>query len=656
MNRHIGINRMKNEFLESCRSGMALFVWKPLLRYGIIRHNMSAIQIGDVGMKKNIAILTMTAVAICTIPVYAESDEPMTFSSEDYEYTVDENGYATLTKYLGTDTDILVPDSIAGHIITGLRDSLFYVQQTEIQEIQLSRDIKDLGAYVFLSDTLQNITVDPENEYFTSVDGVLYIKDETEIAAYPIGREAEEYTIQDGVTAVGPYAFYAGRNLKKVDIPDTVTDIEKFAFIMCENMNSVDLPEGLKTIGENGFYSCNLSEIQLPDSLTQIGETAFNGNPITEITIPAGVTEIGDSPFMGTDLEKINVADENERYYQEDGVLFDREENALVCYPCKKTGPEYQIPEGVSCINTRAFTGNKELEKIVIPDSVTEIKDAGLSSCSNLKEANLPESITTLGRDIFSFDSELTSLYLPASLSSCDKEFLGGTKFTNIEIAPENTAMKEENHTIFTADGKTLIRHYDTSSVEYTVPDGVEEITNTGFESCKTLQSITLPDSVKIFGEYTFSVAMGLPKELVIYLSDNPEAKAYLDEKGITWKHVGENTGNSESDSVSVEYHDSVPNDVTGNWRLAIVDTSHFVTDYALNYYNMFCKDASEIHGIINWQNNTTTSINKAGNLLMLTVHQYVPGEENDAKLLYSGAVLSEYEIDMEIKAVTQIK
>ena len=606
-------------------------------------------------MKRKI-ILGIFAAVLLSIPVYAESDEPMTFSSEDYEYTVDENGYATLTKYLGTDTDIVVPDSIDGHIVTGLGDSVFYVQQTEIQNVQLSRDIKDLGAYVFLSDTLQNITVDPENEYFTSVDGVLYNKDETEIAAYPIGRPAEEYAIQDGVTTVGPYAFYAGRNLKKVDIPNTVTDIEKFAFIMCENMDSVDLPDGLKSIGENGFYSCNLSEILLPDSLTQIGETAFNGNPITEITIPAGVTEIGDSPFMGTDLERINVAEENERYYQEDGVLFDREENALVCYPCKKSGTEYQIPDGISCINTRAFTGNKELEKIVIPDSMTEIKDAGLSSCSNLKEASLPEGIATLGRDIFSFDSGLTSLYLPASLSDCDKEFLGGTKFTSIEIAPENAALKEENQTIFTADEKTLIRHYDTSSSEYTVPDGVEEITNTGFESCKNLQSITLPDSAKTFGEYTFSFAMGLPKELVVYLSDNPEAEAYLDEKGITWKHVEENADNSESDSVSVEYHDSVPNDVTGNWRLAIVDTSHFVTDYALNYYNMFCKDASEIHGIINRQDNTTTSINKAGNLLLLTVHQYVAGEENDAKLLYSGAVLSEYEIDMDTKAVTKIK
>ena len=183
-------------------------------------------------MRKSIPVfgVIVTAMLLLSMTVYAE-DEAMTFSSDEYEYTVDENGYATLTKYVGVDTDV-----------TGLGDSVFYVQQTEIRSIQLSRDIRDLGAYVFLSDTLQNITVDPENNYFTSIDGVLYSKDESEISAYPIGRTADEYMIQDGVTTIGSYAFYAGRNLKKVDIPDTVTDIEKFAFIMCENMDSLDLP------------------------------------------------------------------------------------------------------------------------------------------------------------------------------------------------------------------------------------------------------------------------------------------------------------------------------------------------------------------------------------------------------------------------------
>ena len=605
-------------------------------------------------MKKNIMILTVAATMICSVPVYAEVEEPKTFSSEEYEYAVDENGYATLTQYLGNDTGIVIPDSIDGHIVTGLSDGVFYVQQTEIQSIKLSRDIQDLGAYVFLSDTLQNITVDPENKYFTAIDGVLYSKDETEIAAYPIGKEAEEYKIQDGVTTIGSYAFYAGKNLKKVEIPDTVTDIERGAFILCDNLSFVELPEGLKTIGENGFYSCNLSEILLPESLTTIGEMAFSGNPITEITIPAGVSEIGNSPFMGTDLEIINVEEGNESYYQEKGVLFDRKENALVCYPRKKAGSEYRIPDGILRINTRAFTGNQELKEIIRPDSVMEIKEAGLSDCYNLKEAELPRNIKTLGKNVFSADSELTTLFIPASVTECDNDFLGGSRFSSIEIDPENTVLKEENHTIFSADGKTLLRHYDITSTEYTVPDGTEELSDTAFEGCSSLKSITIPDSVKNIGVYTFSPAMSLPKkELVVYLINNPEAEKCLDENGITWQSIGEKTDNS--DTVNVEYHDSVPNDVTGKWRLAIVNSDHFVTDYALNYYNSFCTDDSEIHGIINCQDQTTTTINKAGNILMLTVHQYVPGEENDAKLLYSGTVLSEYEINMDTGTVTQI-
>lgn len=105
-------------------------------------------------MRKSIPVfgVIVTAMLLLSMTVYAE-DEAMTFSSDEYEYTVDENGYATLTKYVGVDTDVAVPDSIDGHIVTGLGDSVFYVQQTEIRSIQLSRDIRDLGAYVFLSDT-----------------------------------------------------------------------------------------------------------------------------------------------------------------------------------------------------------------------------------------------------------------------------------------------------------------------------------------------------------------------------------------------------------------------------------------------------------------------------------------------------------------------
>jgi hypothetical protein len=39
---------------------------------------------------------------------------------------------------------------------------------------------------------LEKITVDPENQYYASKDGVLYTKDMKTVVAYPAGKKAKE--------------------------------------------------------------------------------------------------------------------------------------------------------------------------------------------------------------------------------------------------------------------------------------------------------------------------------------------------------------------------------------------------------------------------------------------------------------------------------
>ena len=51
---------------------------------------------------------------------------------------------------------------------------------TELESFHITKDVKSIGELVFLFCTqLTEITVDPDNKYFTSVDGVLYSKDKT---------------------------------------------------------------------------------------------------------------------------------------------------------------------------------------------------------------------------------------------------------------------------------------------------------------------------------------------------------------------------------------------------------------------------------------------------------------------------------------------
>lgn len=102
-------------------------------------------------------------------------------------------------------------------------------------------------------------------------------------------------------------------------------------------------------------------------------------------------------------------------------------------------------------------------------------------------------------------------------------------------------------------------------------------------------------------------------------------------------------------DDISVTYYNEVPNDVTGNWRLGVVYDSTDLKDYVVDYYNYFCRDDNEVHGIVNLGLGTTARISKVmPDTLDVTVMEYVDGEEHDADLLYSGAELERYWINME--------
>ena len=103
--------------------------------------------------------------------------------------------------------------------------------------------------------------------------------------------------------------------------------------------------------------------------------------------------------------------------------------------------------------------------------------------------------------------------------------------------------------------------------------------------------------------------------------------------------------GVSEEDisDLHIVYYDSVNNDVTGNWRLAVISENVDIQDYIFSYYQEYIKSDDEVHGIVNLDRNVTARINKIGGWLMVSEYDYVEGEEHDAKLLYSGTPLQSY-------------
>lgn len=115
---------------------------------------------------------------------------------------------------------------------------------------------------------LTQISVTGEGKY-SSADGVLFENGGKTLVAYPCGKTESTYSIPEGVTAVGRYAFYNIETLTKITLPST-----------------------LKTIGRRAFAWTGISEIVIPESVTEVGSEAFAGcKNLSSVTVKSGETE-----------------------------------------------------------------------------------------------------------------------------------------------------------------------------------------------------------------------------------------------------------------------------------------------------------------------------------------------------------------------------
>lgn len=160
------------------------------------------------------SFLTVVFVFLFSVIVYASSQ------TEGFEYIINDDNRATLTKYIGIEKKVVVPAEIDGHKVFAT-EGTFY-----------------------------------ENDF------------------------VEEVVISDGIEEIGPDTFSCCKNLRTVKIADTVSSLGRYAFRESA-IEKIKLPESVRNIGTACFLGCvDLAYVKTNAEKLKIAPYAFGGSGI----------------------------------------------------------------------------------------------------------------------------------------------------------------------------------------------------------------------------------------------------------------------------------------------------------------------------------------------------------------------------------------
>ena len=269
----------------------------------------------------------------------------------DYSYEILNDGTLRLYQYEGTDTNIVVPDTIDGRKVTVLGNSTFQycTQASDIESVTLPDslttieknafynceklksvtippNVSSIGLAAFVEglseSSLTEIKVDPENPYFSEKDGVVFSKDGTKLIVFPSGRSGD-YQIPDGTVSVGDYAFYYCVNVSSITVPGSVRSLGEGAFGNCSSLTKAVLNEGLEEIGEYAFQSSSgIRDIIIPASVKSVGKNGLCLSSGCRIRVLSTDTVWADDAFRDSALIAGKKDSTLQKYAEDRGYMF----------------------------------------------------------------------------------------------------------------------------------------------------------------------------------------------------------------------------------------------------------------------------------------------------------------------------------------------
>ncbi len=436
-------------------------------------------------MRKKVSILVVLAF-VSTL--YLSGFSPVAAEEEsNYQYSI-QDGKATITKYIGTEAVITVPQTLDGYSVITIGDRAFS-SCTSLTDVTILSGVSTIERYAFVACShLLNITLPDTITNIgdlafsgTIINKAIIINSGTTLCYVP--KTLRSYYIPDGVTTINNRVFFGG-NFYDIVIPDSVKTIGEYSFGYCDNLTDITMPASVESIApfafsgspiESPIYSnygkvlCHIKEtlglFTIPSTVEEIGPTAFaNCYRLMSITIPEKVSKIGDFAF--SECWKLHSVSMSDNVVSIGNYAFSGCEvlenfsmsNSLTsigAYAFKDCPiKSFIIPETLETLGEGAFYGCHEFDSISLPDSITSLSDFVFMNCSKMYSINLPINLDSIGTGAFLSCKRLNKIVLPDTINTI-----------------EDNAFK-----------------FDTGLSVITFPDSLVTIGNSVFEGCTGLK------------------------------------------------------------------------------------------------------------------------------------------------------------------------
>lgn len=258
-----------------------------------------------------------------------------------------------------------------------------------------------------------------------------------------------------------------------------------------------------------------------------------------------------------------------------DFVCYDYEEDSVCIAGYTGKDKVVRVPEKIDGKTvyavSDAFRGNTEIEELYLPETVKVLSPRAFEDCSSLRIVNvggfsevsygyfrtdiLFSGCTSIEKfmtgdtadfpiqtngdtvDLFYRDilDQLTYIYIGDSMSDVSERLFYGNSLEWIEIGAENKVYSSHDGIVYSADGRELIvcgTSYLEERVE--IPYGVEKIGNIGFEGCKGIHFVKIPETVTEILDNAF---WGM--DVTIEAKENSYAAQFAEKSGIPLKYFG---------------------------------------------------------------------------------------------------------------------